>query len=572
LTQVGLAGLTINAGSGAGQVITLNATVTGNVTVSNTQIQRVGEGAVAYSGFANLTINGTAGADTFDVFSTAAGTNYAINAGAANDLITVGAAGSLDGILGPLTIDGGANDALPTSMLTCGSVTNSLPVGDTIHFNDSATLADSTYSLGQTTFSRTNVSTAAVTYSGIETIDLDAGAGDDTVNVASTPAGASVFVNGNGGDDTITLAANGTSSNVVLNGNAGDDVVNVQSVAASSVVQVNGGDDNDTVNVSSDAPANAGTLNAIVGGLCIDTGTGSDKIILSDQGQKQLANSNVVVADNNITGLAGPTNNVPIFFQSEGALELTLIGSQTLADKFNVELSTYPQSPALSLKIDGMGQPAGGMDKVRIDGTSADDFIQVGQFGSGRPFQIQNIECLQLFGGLGNDTLRNDTNTASLIDGGDGNDLLVGGSNADVIFGGDGVDVIFGRGGNDFLFGDHEFNNRKPRAKHPVGGDYIFGDRGFDPQFPQGFDPKHPGVVTAGSLSDPFAQKAGADTIVALGLDFVDAGGQVGDTIIGSGVNILSVEDWLRARFFTSNAKHIQAAILKALAQPCTML
>jgi len=358
----------------------------------------------------------------------------------------------------------------------------------------------------------------------------------------------------------------------VLNGNAGDDIVNVQSVAASSIVQVNGGDDNDTVNVSSDAPANAGTLNAIVGSLCIDTGAGSDQIVLSDQGQNLLANSNVIVTDNSVTGFAGPANNVPIFFQYEGALELTLVGSQTLTDKFNVELSTYPQSPALTLQIDGSGQPAGGMDKVRIDGTSADDFIEVGLFGSGRPFQVQNIECLQIFGGVGDDTLRNDTDTASLIDGGDGGDLLIGGSNADVIFGGDGVDVIFGRGGGDFLFGDHEFNNRKPRAKHPVAGDYLFGDRGFDPQFPQGFDPKHPGVVTPGSLTDPFAKTAGVDTIVTIGLDFVDAGGEVGDTIIGSGVNILSVEDWLRARFLTSNAKHIQAAITKALAKPCTML
>jgi Ca2+-binding RTX toxin-like protein len=570
LTQIGLAGLTINAGSGAAQIITLNTTATGTVTVSNMQVQRAGNGPVAYSGFASLTVNGTAGADTLDVISTAAGTSYAINAGAANDLITIGSTGSLDGILGALSIEGGANDALPISTLTCGLVTNSLPVGDTIYFNDSATLADSTYSLHDAAFSRTNVPTAGVTYADIETIRLDTGAGNDTIDVADTPASANVFVDGNAGGDTISLAANGAGSNVVLSGDGGDDIINVQSVATSSIVQVNGDDDNDTVNVSSDAPANAGTLNAIVGSLCIDTGLGSDKIILSDQDQTLFGN--IIVADNSVTGFAGPTNNVPIYFQFAGTLELTLIGSQTLVDKFNVELSTYPQSPSLTLQFDGSGQPAGGMDKVRIDGTTANDFIEVGLFGSGRSFQVQNIECLQIFGGVGDDTLRNDTNTSSLIDGGDGGDLLIGGSNADVIFGGDGVDVIFGRGGGDFLFGDHEFNNRKPRAKHPVAGDYIFGDRGFDPQFPHGFDPKHPGVVTPGSLTDPFAKTAGVDTIVTIGLDFVDAGGEVGDTIIGSGVNILSVEDWLRARFLTSNAKHIQAAITKALAKPCTML
>src|SRR5262249_37075227 len=155
-------------------------------------------------GFASLTVNGTSGADTFDVASTAAGVGYAINAGAGNDVITIGSAGLLDSVLGPLSIDGGANDALPVSTLTCGWVSNSAPVGATIHFNDSAPLADSAYALDASTFSRTDVPTATVTYADIETIDLDAGAGNDTIDVTDTPA-VNVFVNGNGGDDTITL-------------------------------------------------------------------------------------------------------------------------------------------------------------------------------------------------------------------------------------------------------------------------------------------------------------------------------------------------------------------------------
>ena len=56
-----------------------------------------------------------------------------------------------------------------------------------------------------------------------------------------------------------------------------------------------------------------------------------------------------------------------------------------------------------------------------------------------------------------------------------------------------------------------------------------------------------------------------------VGTDNVDAGGQVGDTIIGN-VNSLSVLDWLKARFLTSSGKNIQDAINKALAQQCTMI
>jgi Ca2+-binding RTX toxin-like protein len=189
------------------------------------------------------------------------------------------------------------------------------------------------------------------------------------------------------------------------------------------------------------------------------------------------------------------------------------------------------------------------MDGLRIDGTGGDDVIRV---GASDPIQIQNIECLQIFGAVGNDFLENDTGVSSLIDGGDGNDTLVGGGAADVIFGGDGVDTIYGRGGGDYLFADHEFNNRAPRVKHSVAGDKVYGDK-------------------SPYANDPLSNNPGIDTIVIIGIDSVDAGGQVGDTIVGS-ANGLTVLDWLRARFLTANSKNIQDAINKALAQPCTML
>jgi Ca2+-binding RTX toxin-like protein len=326
-------------------------------------------------------------------------------------------------------------------------------------------------------------------------------------------------------------------------------------------VQAFGDTENDTVNVSSDAPTNMGKLNLIVGNLSIDTGTGTDNIVLSDCGETTLANSNVIVTNSTVTGFAGATNGTSIHYVYGGTLTMKLIGSNTLNDHFDVQLTSYPAAPTLTLQFDGKGQPAGGMDTVRIDGTTGDDTVKVGVFGSVDPYQIQNIECLQLFGGTGNDTLINDSNTSSLIDGGDGADLLVGGSNVDVIFGGDGVDTIYGRSGGDYLFADHEFNNRSPRVKHSVGGDHVFGDAGFDPVHP--LSPSNP--------ADPFAQNPGVDTIVAVGSDIINAGGQVGDTIIGAGLQ-LSVEDWLRARFLAPNSKNTQAAITAALKQPCTMI
>jgi hypothetical protein len=543
LTTIGAAGLTLNAG-GDGEALTLNATSAGTVNVSSTTVQRNGNGPINYTGLATLNVNGTSGVDTFNIASTFVTTVTTISAGVSNDSITLGNAGSLDGLLGLLILHGEANLGSPTSSLTCGPTTNTLAVGDTLHIDDSANGAANNYTLNLATFLRSNIAT--VSFDGIETILLDAGTQGDTIDIAGTLAQTSLTVNGNGGADTINFAGNGAGSNVTLNGNANADILNVQSVAVSSIVLANGGSGDDTINVSSDAPANAGTLDGIVGALCIDAGTDNDKVVISDAGQLTTANSNVIVKSDRITGFAGATNASTIYYKSAGNLELTLVGSDKLVDQYRVQLSSYAKTPSLVLRFDGKSQPSGGMDRVRIDGTSANDTINVGTFASADSatkkyrFRLQNIECLQLFGSTGNDTIRNDTAVSSLIDGGDGNDTLSGGSVVDVVFGGDGKDTIFGNDGDDFIFGDHEFNNRKPQVKHKADGDILNGGNG-------------------------------KDTIAFLGKDTVDAGGQTGDTIIGTAKGLTPL-DWLRARFLTASSKNIDAAIKEALKQPCTKI
>ena len=98
LTQIGAASLSLNAG-GDGESIVLNTTTAGIVGVTSLQVQRSGNGAVSYSGFANLTVNGTTGPDTFNIASTADSTATTINASAGVDLFgdidltQIGAAG-----------------------------------------------------------------------------------------------------------------------------------------------------------------------------------------------------------------------------------------------------------------------------------------------------------------------------------------------------------------------------------------------------------------------------------------------------------------------------------------------
>ncbi|MCC7083572.1 MAG: hypothetical protein IT427_01035 [Pirellulales bacterium] len=529
LTTIGTAGLTINAGAD-GESLTLNATTAGAVTLTDALVQRAGDGAVNYTGLALLNLNGTSGVDTFDVLSTNAATVYTLSSGASNDAIVLGDAGSLSGMLGAITIHGESHSASPTTTLTAGPTSNTLPVGDTLHFDDSANSAGATYSLTPITFFRTGM--ALVTFDTCESIILDAGVLADVIDVQGTASSVNLIVRGNGSGDTITLTANGDASNVLLDGRAGDDIVNVRSVAVSSVVNVAGGTEDDTVNVASDAPSNLGTLDGIVGALRVDADSGNDKLVVSDSGQVGLHNSSVEVLNNRIRGFAGASNNSDIHYDFDGNLELTLIGSNSRSDKFRVRL---PSKPGLTMRFDGGG---GTKDCVRIEGTSGGDMVRVGSFASTRDFRLQQVECLQMFGYGGNDTLDNRAPVSSLIDGGDGDDTLLGWSKVDVIFGGDGVDMLTGNGGDDFLFGDHEFNNRHPRVKHAENNDNMMGGPGID-------------------------------TIVAVKIDIISAGGNVGDTIIGNSKGITAV-DWLRARFLTSSSKNVQKAINEALAQPCT--
>ena len=79
--------------------LTLNTTTAGTVTVTGTTVQRTGNGQLTYDGLTNLAINGTAGADTFNVTGTASGTTTTIDGKDAADIYTIthtGLAGALN--------------------------------------------------------------------------------------------------------------------------------------------------------------------------------------------------------------------------------------------------------------------------------------------------------------------------------------------------------------------------------------------------------------------------------------------------------------------------------------------
>src|SRR6185295_1284723 len=96
--------------------------------------------------------------------STLNGSSLTVEGGSLNDTINVGtAANSLGQIQGQLAINGLANSATPTTTLSANSTpaaisaSLTLPVGDTVNFNDQGDAGGHTYGLTPNTLDRTGL-------------------------------------------------------------------------------------------------------------------------------------------------------------------------------------------------------------------------------------------------------------------------------------------------------------------------------------------------------------------------------------------------------------------------------
>src|SRR5262249_22541948 len=153
-----------------------------------------------------------------------------------DDTITVGSAtSSLADIAGALTINGQAGN-------------------DTLLFNDVAAVGGVNYTLTATTLNRSGA--ALITFGTIESLTLTGGNNGNIITVASTPAAVPVTVNAGNGNDT----------------------VNVQAIAAALTVNGQGG--NDTINVGNAA----NVLDSIAGTLTVNGDAGTNTVNVNDQG------------------------------------------------------------------------------------------------------------------------------------------------------------------------------------------------------------------------------------------------------------------------------------------------
>ncbi|MCE9565314.1 MAG: hypothetical protein K8U57_25045 [Planctomycetes bacterium] len=127
-------------------------------------------------------------------------------------------------------------------------------------------------------------------------------------------------------------------------------------------------------------------------------------------------------------------------------------------------------------------------------------------------YSRSQVNAVQVFGGLGNDTISSTGNAGVNVQlyGKGGNDTLDGDGGANLLIGGPGNDRLYGRGGDDTINGG-------------VGNDFIFGGIGNDVLNGQDGDD----TVIGGQGADAITGGAGDDVLVSIdgtNRDVVDAG------------------------------------------------
>jgi Ca2+-binding RTX toxin-like protein len=285
-------------GDGAADTVSVNGTVgddkisvvsNGSSVVVNGLAAQVTIGGVD-AGLDNLQVNGGAGNDIINASALHAGqVNLTINGGDGNDTIT-GSAGN-DTIIGGRGNDvasmGAGDDTFVWNPGDGSDMVDGGAGNDALVFNGANAAENMEISAnGKAATLTRDVGTVSMNLTNIETIDVNALGGNDTITVddlsrtsvkniaidlSATPGtGASdgladtVAINATNGDDVINIVDNngvvtvsGLSTDVtitgfdagtdrlVINGLGGDDVINATGLGGAMVLTANGGDGND---------------------------------------------------------------------------------------------------------------------------------------------------------------------------------------------------------------------------------------------------------------------------------------------------------------------------------------
>ncbi|MBC1253909.1 hypothetical protein GNE54_00490, partial [Trichormus variabilis V5] len=426
--------LNINLGSGSNnltvQGVSAATTITGGSGNDTINASAINQAIAIYGNAGNDNITGGGGNDTLD-----SGTGEdTVTAGGGNDLIyvqgTSGAGTTINGDAGNDVINIGSSTSNTVNTIAAALTINGGNGIDTVNINDSGDTAANTGTLTSTAI--TGLSPATITYGTVETLNINLGAGADTLTVSSTSA--TTTVNAGGGNDTLNVLA--IANATTLNADAGNDVINVGSAEATilnviaSDLTINGGDNADTININNSANTanNSGGLSSTtidglglrrpinystVETLNINLGTGADRFTISSTGAVTTIN----------TGGGNDTVNV------EAISHATTLNTGAGNDEINVGnrgLRTV-NDIAAALTINGGADT----DTVRIndtdDNTNNTGTLTATTITGLSPTTITygTVETLNIELGRGADTFTvSSTSATTTINAGDGADTL----------------------------------------------------------------------------------------------------------------------------------------------------
>jgi hypothetical protein len=279
------------------------------VAITNSSITGTWSAPINYVGgeVSSLTVLGGSGSNTFNVQSTASGTPVGLNAGSGADVVSVGNGAdgvqdvqadlALEGPAITLTVDDSADGTGRTATLDTFT-----PGGETLPFGRISGLAPAviSYELADvaspiTINGGSGGNTFAILSTGSQTLNLNSGTGNDSVNVQALSG--PLNLDGNGGSDTVTLGSlapalggvlanlnatiavtNSAGSTALIVDDSGDSTAHPVTITSSSVaglspqainygagvtsVTVNGGSGVNTYKVQSTAAATGVILNA----------------------------------------------------------------------------------------------------------------------------------------------------------------------------------------------------------------------------------------------------------------------------------------------------------------------
>jgi Ca2+-binding RTX toxin-like protein len=421
-----------------------------------------------------VTIVGTSGADTFNVAANGSAVEvtglgalvHVVNAELANDRIAItGVGGDLVNVNG--------TDGPDTMQIVLSPLTNFARVyvsGYTIPVDVNGALTLRVNGLGGPDTITGGNAIAALNIP----IILDGGDGDDMIigtDAADTiygGAGTNTIIGGRGNDILYP------SGNDTVSWNPGDGSDTIQGSGTNNTLVFNASNVSEKIELSANGPRLR--LTRDVASIVLDADGiqtvninalgGSDNVIVDN-----LVGTAVALVNVDLASVVGTTNG-------DGAADTVTIAGTSGADTFNVAangnavevtgLGALVRVINAELANDRIAITGVGGDLVNVNGTDGPDTMQIvlapltnyaRVYVSGYtiPVDVNGALTLRVNGLGGPDTITGGNAIAALnipiiLDGGDGDDMIIGTDAADTIYGGAGTNTIIGGRGNDILY------------------------------------------------------------------------------------------------------------------------